>query len=97
MDDVLWGLLRERIGYFLDAADRAAASQWSGGPLETRRLVAAWRALLRQHRPARRGGCLGCGRRGGGMCGVWRVASAYFVHRLPLTPATNTIPESGGS
>jgi hypothetical protein len=78
VDEVLFGVLAENIGRYLDAVDRRA-----GHSEELRRLVAAWRALLDLHRPeGRRGGCEGCAaarRRAGGMCTVWRVANAFFV------------------
>lgn len=74
MDEVLFGVLAENIGRYLDGVDRRA-----GHSEELRRLVAAWRTLLDMHRPGgRRGACVGCARRGG-MCGVWRVANAFFV------------------
>ncbi len=80
MDEVLFGVLAENIGRYLDAVDRRA-----GQSEELRVLVAAWRTLLDLHRPeGRRGSCAGCAvahRRGGGMCTVWRVAGAFFVRR----------------
>ncbi len=80
MDEVLFGVLAENIGRYLDAVDRRA-----GHSEELRVLVAAWRALLDLHRPeGRRGSCAGCAvarHRGGGMCTVWRVAGAFFVRR----------------
>jgi hypothetical protein len=85
VDEVLARLLHERVVGYLEAVDRLAArgeARTCGH--ETRRLVAAWRALLRIHETTARGGCIACGRaRRGRMCAVWRVACAYFVHRLP--------------
>ena len=80
MDEVLFGVLAENIGRYLDAVDRRG-----GHSEELRVLVAAWRALLDLHRPeGRRGSCAGCAaarHRAGGMCSVWRVAGAFFVRR----------------
>ncbi len=82
MDEVLFGVLAENIGSYLDGVERRA-----GRSEELLRLVAAWRALLDLHRPeGRRGGCGGCARarhRRGGMCSVWRVANAFFVRGAP--------------
>ncbi|QWF79554.1 hypothetical protein HUW46_02962 [Amycolatopsis sp. CA-230715] len=66
-----------------DISGRAAADR---GPLaaEAATLAAAWQCLLRLHeqRPGKP-----CGRcRGGapaGLCGVWQVAVAYLLHRMP--------------
>ena len=78
MDEVLFGVLAENIGRYLDGVDRRAAHSE-----ELRLLVAAWRALLDLHRPeGRKGCCAGCAasrRRRTGMCTVWRVANAFFV------------------
>ena len=78
MDEVLFGVLAENIGKYLDAVDRRAEHSE-----ELRLLVAAWRALLDLHRPeGRRGSCAGCAaarHRKGGMCSVWRVANAFFI------------------
>ncbi len=90
MDEVLFGVLAEYVGRYLDAVEQLAVESAVG----TRRLAAAWRELLHRHRPAGRGGCTGCGRRRspgvglmpgsrrdhGSWCGVWRVASSYFVY-----------------
>src|SRR5690349_23457088 len=69
VDEVLFGVLAENIGRYLDAVDRRAEHSE-----ELRVLVAAWRALLDLHRPeGRRGSCAGCAaarRRASGMCGV---------------------------
>lgn len=89
MDEVLFGVLAENVGTYLDGIDR------HGRVEELRRLVAAWRAILDIHRPGgRHGRCQGCGppargpfgRGNDGMCGVWRVANAFFVRdaRGPL-------------
>ncbi|HYQ69200.1 hypothetical protein [Actinophytocola sp.] len=79
MDEVLYGVLAENIGSYLDRVQRLAAHSE-----ELRRLVAAWRALLDLHRPSgRRGRCEGCTRshqRRTSMCDVWRVANAFFIH-----------------
>jgi len=78
VDEVLFGVLAENIGKYLDGVDRRA-----GHSEEVRLLVAAWRALLDLHRPeGRRGRCEGCAAARGrtsGMCGVWRVANAFFI------------------
>ena len=82
MDEMLYRVFAESVGRYLDGVDRLVAES-AGRPLadEARRLAAAWRALLELHHPAGRR-CAGCAR-GRAMCGVWRVANAYFVRRLP--------------
>ncbi|MFC6089598.1 hypothetical protein Q5530_10200 [Saccharothrix sp. BKS2] len=82
VDEVLARLLDERVGDYLDAVDRLGARGGAPG-LEARRLAAAWRALLGVHRRTPAGRCRRCVERGR-MCAVWRVACAYFVHRLPF-------------
>ena len=78
MDEVLFGVLAENIGRYLDRADRFATQQE-----ELRRIVAAWRALLDLHRPSgRRSRCEGCTQHRG-MCSVWRVANAFFIREEP--------------
>lgn len=75
MDEILFGVLAENVGSYLDGVDRAA-----GHSEDLRRLVAAWRALLDLHRPeGRRGACSGCTAPKHAMCGVWRVANAFFI------------------
>lgn len=78
VDEVLFGVLAENVGRYLEAVDR-----YAGQSEESRRLVAAWRALLDLHDPTggRRGRCAGCAPSGRGtaMCNVWRVATAFFV------------------
>lgn len=87
VDEVLARLLQERVVGYLDAVERLAAMDGSRQTAyEARRLVAAWRALLRVHEPTARGGCKACTRARRRMCPVWRVACAYFVHRLPWEP-----------
>lgn len=76
MDEVLFGVLAEAVAEYLDAVERAPSGQ------EARRLAAAWRALLAMHRAAGRN-CRACRGRRGTVCGVWRVAVGYFLHRLP--------------
>ncbi|MCT2588129.1 hypothetical protein [Actinophytocola gossypii] len=75
MDELLFRLIAEGVGRYLDAVDRLAEPERSKIAVETRRLVAAWRAVLALHN-----GCHGCRRRGA--CSVWRVAEAYFVRRI---------------
>lgn len=75
MDEVLFRVLAEAVARYLDSVDRAASGQ------ETRRLVAAWRAVLRLHDHSGHG-CRQCRERRA-VCGVWRVAVGYFLHRLP--------------
>lgn len=81
MDEVLFQVLAEGVGRYLDAVDRMAGAQPTVAGTELRRLVAAWRALLGMHEPAGRRRCAGCRSRDG-MCAVWRVAGAYFVRRI---------------
>lgn len=88
MDEILFRVLSERVGGYLEAVDRLARGQPEEVAAELRRLASAWRALLRAHAPAgRRGRCAECGRRGrSGMCLAWRVATAYFVRRRAEGP-----------
>lgn len=83
MDEMLFRVFAESVGRYLDAVEGLAgneAARQRTMAIEVRRLVAAWRALLEEHQPTARGRCGGCGRRRrGAMCGVWRVAQAYFV------------------
>ncbi|MCA1847242.1 MAG: hypothetical protein LC792_29440 [Actinobacteria bacterium] len=82
MDEILFQVLAEGVGRYLDMVDRLAAGQPVAARSELRRLSAAWRAVLDQHRPGgSRGRCSGCDRQTG-MCPVWRVAGAYFLRRL---------------
>jgi hypothetical protein len=83
VDEILFQVLAEGVGRYLDSVERLAGAQSTATGTELRRLVAAWRALLGMHEPTghRRGRCRGCRARVG-MCGVWRVAGAYFVRRL---------------
>jgi hypothetical protein len=85
VDEDLARLLHDRVVGYLDAVDRLAALEEQRPTAhEARRVVAAWRALLRIHDPSGRGGCKACSRKGRRrMCPVWRVACAYFVHRFP--------------
>ena len=82
MDEILFQVLAENVGRYLDAVDRLAKAQTPLVGNELRRLAAAWRALLHLHRPSgsRRKPCSGCGDKA--MCTAWRVAGAYFVRRL---------------
>ncbi len=78
MDEVLFGVLAENVGRYLDRADRFTAHSE-----ELRRVVAAWRVLLDLHRPSgRRSRCAGC-RESRSMCCVWRVANAFFIREEP--------------
>ena len=85
MDEVLFRILAERVGGYLDAVDRLATTQTREVATELRRMAAAWRAVLRPHLPSgRHGRCAACARhRRTAMCAVWRVASAYFARRMP--------------
>ncbi|MGH3436277.1 MAG: hypothetical protein ACRDRN_07390 [Sciscionella sp.] len=76
MDEILFGVLAEAIREYLDTVDRGTSDQ------DARRLVAAWRALLGMHKESGRG-CRECRRSRGSLCGVWRVAVGYFLHRTP--------------
>jgi hypothetical protein len=81
VDEILFGVLAESVGRYLDLVDRLAAGQPVAARSEMRRMSAAWRALLELHRPGgSRRRCSGCDR--AGMCTVWRVASAYFLRRV---------------
>jgi hypothetical protein len=81
VDEILFQVLAEGVGRYLEAVERLASMQPTVAGTELRRLAAAWRALLGMHEPAGRRRCRGCRPRDG-MCGVWRVAGAYFVRRL---------------
>ena len=76
MDELLFRVFAEHVGRYLDGVDRLAAGRTEPLAVEARRVVAAWRTLLELHRQGGRR-CDGCARRG--MCGVWRVAGAYFT------------------
>jgi hypothetical protein len=82
VDEILFQVLAENVGHYLDAVDRLAKAQAPLAGNELRRLAAAWRALLHLHKPSdlRRRPCTACADRT--MCTVWRVAGAYFVRRL---------------
>ncbi|OLF04983.1 hypothetical protein BLA60_38500 [Actinophytocola xinjiangensis] len=81
MDERLYRLLAEGVGRYLESVDRLAGARPEGAlGVETRRLVAAWRALLELHRQVD-GRCVaGCPSRR--LCAAWRVAGAYFVRRV---------------
>ena len=82
VDEILFQVLAEGVGRYLDSVERLAGAQPATvAGAELRRLAAAWRALLGMHEPAGRRRCGGCRARDG-MCGVWRVAGAYFVRNL---------------
>ena len=81
MDEILFQVLAEGVGRYLDAVERLAAAQSSVVGTELRRLAAAWRAVLGVHEPAGPKKCAGCRKRHD-MCSVWRVANAYFVRRV---------------
>jgi hypothetical protein len=82
VDEILFSVLAESIGRYLDKIDRMAAAAPGTTGAELRRLAAAWRALLGLHRPAgARHRCSGCDSRAA-VCTVWRVAGAYFLRRL---------------
>jgi hypothetical protein len=83
VDEILFQVLAEGVGRYLDAVDRLSETQQVAAGSELRRMSAAWRALLGMHQPSwARRGCSSCGRKGA-MCTVWRVASSYFVRRVP--------------
>jgi hypothetical protein len=77
VDEMLYRVFAESVGRYLDGVERL--TDQAALASEARRLAAAWRALLELHVPKGRR-CAGCAR-GRAMCGVWRVASAYFVRR----------------
>lgn len=81
MDEILFGVLAESVGRYLDAVERLASAQPPVAGTELRRLAAAWRALLGLHEPAGAKKCGGCRKRHH-MCSVWRVATAYFVRGI---------------
>jgi hypothetical protein len=82
VDEVLFNVLAEGVGQYLDKVDRMATAAPGTAGTELRRLSAAWRALLGLHRPVGvRHRCSGCDSRAT-ICTVWRVASAYFLRRL---------------
>jgi hypothetical protein len=82
VDEILFQVLAEGVGRYLDSVDRVAAGAPGPARAELRRMSAAWRAVLGVHRPAGvRRRCSGC-ERCEAMCTVWRVAAAYFIRRL---------------
>jgi hypothetical protein len=82
VDEILFQVFAEGVGRYLDAVDRLAAAQPASARAELRRLAAAWRELLGEHRPeGGRRRCTGCARRAA-MCSVWRVAAAYFIRKV---------------
>jgi hypothetical protein len=81
VDEVLFGVLAESVGRYLDAVERLAARQPVEARSELCRLSAAWRAVLGMHRLAGTRRCAGCANRTG-VCSVWRVAGAYFLRRI---------------
>jgi hypothetical protein len=78
VDEILFRVLAEHVGGYLDRVERLAVRESGAVAIETRRLVAGWRALLDRHDPAGRRRCAGCGGRRG-FCLAWRVACAYFA------------------
>src|SRR5262245_54453364 len=81
VDEVLFGILAESVGRYLDLVDRLAGGQPVAARAELRRMSAAWRAVLDLHRPSGSRRCGGCERQTG-VCTVWRVAGAYFLRRI---------------
>jgi len=86
VDEMLFQVFEENAVRYLNAVDQLATSPAAAQVAEElRRLARAWRALLELHRPTgSRGRCAGCrprlgARRQGSMCGVWKVANAYFT------------------
>jgi len=82
VDEMLYRVFAESVDRYLEGVERLIADS-PARPLadDASRLVAAWRALLEVHVPAgSRRRCAGCAR-DRAMCGVWRVANAYFVRR----------------
>lgn len=73
MDEIFARALADAVARYLAAAEQAADLAPMG------RLVAAWRSLLRLHRPTVHRGCPGCVHRRGEMCNVWRVAIGHFL------------------
>ncbi|MBO0839711.1 MAG: hypothetical protein J2O49_02690 [Sciscionella sp.] len=72
MDEHLFGVMAESVIRYLNEVDRAPSIR------ETHKLVAAWRALLRQHTSTGRQ-CDGCRRRAGKACAVWQIAIRFFL------------------
>ncbi|MGH3897544.1 MAG: hypothetical protein ACRDTA_04675 [Pseudonocardiaceae bacterium] len=89
MDERLGRVLRERVEAYLRDAEgvlRGAepGAAWSTVRVRLLPLVTAWRSLLAQHSPGRRGRCRHCDRgfrfvRSQGLqCSVWRTAHAHL-------------------
>jgi hypothetical protein len=83
MDEILFHVFLDRVSTYLDRVNTHACTCAA----DVHRLTGAWRALLEQHTPARRGRCSTC--RSPGMCSVWRVATTWFI-------PTHLRPSGGG-
>lgn len=92
MDGTLLRVLADAITRYLALAEVGQPST-----SQTGQLVAAWRAVLRLHRPTVRAECPGCAHRRGEMCDVWRVAVAYFLRSSPSARASGTDPSGTGA
>jgi hypothetical protein len=80
VDEILARVLAEHVGGYLQLVERMVAARARRLEVETLRMVAAWRALLRLHQPDSHS-CRGCRRQRSAMCGVWQVATSYFLRR----------------
>lgn len=77
--DEWFKLFAASVWRYLDGVGDAPTS--SG--VDTQKLAAAWRALLRMHEAGTHGDCSRCTRGHAGNCTVWQVAVGYFVRRPP--------------
>lgn len=89
MDERLRRVLRERVEAYLRDAERLLGAAepgvaWPAVRVRLLPLAAAWRALLAQHVPGRRGRCRHCDRAfrplrdRHPLCSVWRTAHAHL-------------------
>ncbi|MGH3919315.1 MAG: hypothetical protein ACRDSG_09825 [Pseudonocardiaceae bacterium] len=95
MDERLGRVLRERVEAYLRDAERVLrgaepGAAWPAVRARLLPLAAAWRSLLTQHGPGRRGRCRHCDRGFRPLrsqrrqCSVWRVAHAHLGGGWPL-------------
>jgi hypothetical protein len=95
MDERLGRVLRERVEAYLRDAEQLLrgaepGAAWPAVRARLLPLAAAWRTLLAQHRPHRRGRCRHCDRvfrplhTRRPLCSVWRTAHAYLGGGWPV-------------
>lgn len=78
--DEWFALFASSVWRYLDGLAGSEAQGRAPSKSDVRKLVAAWRALLRLHESGSARGCPGC-ERDPHACTVWQVAIGYFVRR----------------